>query len=98
MLIKKLSIIIPVYNEEKTVYLILQRIKEIHLINDIEKEIIIVNDNSSDNTEITIQNFIASNPYMDITYLKSDTNKGKGASIHVGIEKATGEYLIIQDA
>lgn len=97
-MIRKLSIIIPAYNEEKTIHLILDRVKEVKLINNIEKEIIIVNDCSSDDTEKAIENYIAANPSLNIQYFKHKINQGKGAALHTGISKASGEYLIIQDA
>lgn len=95
---EKLSIVIPAYNEATTIHFILNKIKEVNLINSIEKEIIIVNDCSSDNTEKTIQNYIKENVDLNIKYLKHNLNKGKGAALHTGIQNATGEYLIIQDA
>lgn len=95
---KKLSIIIPAYNECGTIHLILDKVMAVNLINDIKKEIIIVNDCSSDDTEGAIENYITSHPSSIIHYFKHEINKGKGAAIHTGISKATGEYLIIQDA
>ncbi len=71
---------------------------KINLINNIEKEIIIVNDCSSDDTEKAIENYISANFSLNIQYFKHEVNKGKGAALHTGISKATGEYLIIQDA
>jgi glycosyltransferase involved in cell wall biosynthesis len=68
------------------------------LVNNIEKEVIIVNDCSKDNTEEAIQNYMAQNPELNIQYFKHEINKGKGAALHTGISKATGEYVIIQDA
>ncbi len=94
----KLSIIIPAYNEGPTIHLILERLAEVTLINNIQKEVIIVNDCSKDNTEEAIMDFVARNPGLNIQYFRHEKNKGKGAAIHTGIEKATGEYLIIQDA
>ncbi|MCX6325271.1 MAG: glycosyltransferase family 2 protein [Bacteroidia bacterium] len=94
----KLSIIIPVFNEGKTIHRVLDKVKEVNLINNITKEIIIVNDCSSDDTEMAIENYISTNPSLNIQYLKHEINKGKGAALHTGISKATGEYLIIQDA
>jgi glycosyltransferase involved in cell wall biosynthesis len=99
--IKRLSIIIPAYNEEKTIALILHRINEVKLIRNIEKEVIIVNDCSTDNTEQIIQNYISNNTPITINYFKyfkHDKNQGKGAAIHTGIAEATGEYLLVQDA
>jgi glycosyltransferase involved in cell wall biosynthesis len=78
--------------------MILDKVKAVSLINNIEKEIIIINDCSSDDTEFKIENYIINNPALNIQYLKHETNKGKGAALHTGIGKATGQYLIIQDA
>jgi glycosyltransferase involved in cell wall biosynthesis len=97
-IVKKLSIIIPAYNEGNTIHLILDKIKKVQLLNDIEKEIIIVNDCSTDHTEEAIQNYIDINKNVNIQYFKHDFNKGKGAALHTGIEKATGEFTVIQDA
>jgi glycosyltransferase involved in cell wall biosynthesis len=97
-MIKKLSIIIPAYNESRTIHFILDKVKAVNLIGDIKKEIIVVNDCSSDDTEKAIENYIAVNPSLIIHYLKHDINMGKGAALHTGISKASGEYLIIQDA
>lgn len=94
----KLSIVIPAYNEGRTIHLILDKIKTVKLINDLEKEIIIVNDCSKDNTEEAIENYIKQNPDLSIVYFKHPVNKGKGAALHTGIKKASGEFLIIQDA
>jgi glycosyltransferase involved in cell wall biosynthesis len=98
MAIKKLSIIIPVYNEEKTVSQILNKVKNASLIQGIEKEIIVVNDCSTDNTLFEIKKFCESEPEMNIRFSSHEKNQGKGASLHTGIALATGEYLIIQDA
>lgn len=95
---KKLSIIIPAYNESKTIHLILNKIQSVNLLNNIEKEIIIINDCSNDDTEEVILNYIKINPDLTINYFKHEINKGKGAALHTGIQNATGEYLVIQDA
>ncbi|SFW89934.1 glycosyltransferase family 2 protein [Chitinophaga sancti] len=96
--LKTLSIIIPAYNEENTITQILDKIRAVLLIHDIEKEIIIVNDCSKDNTEQVILEYINTYKENRIKYLAFPANKGKGAAIHAGILQATGEYLIIQDA
>ena len=98
MKVTRLSIIIPVFNEEATIALILDKIKEVVIVNDIEKEIIIVNDCSTDNTDREIEKFIGYNPSLNIHYFKQEKNKGKGAALRTGISLAKGEYLIIQDA
>jgi glycosyltransferase involved in cell wall biosynthesis len=95
---KKLSIIIPAYNEGKTIHLILDKVKNVSLIDGLQKEVIIVNDFSKDNTEDAINKYIQLNPELNIIYLKHEINKGKGAALHTGIKNATGDYLIIQDA
>ena len=96
--IKKLSIVIPAYNEGPTIHHILDKVKAVRLVNDIEKEIIIVNDCSKDDTEESILRYQSANPDLNIQYFKHEVNKGKGAALHTGISKATGEFLIIQDA
>ena len=95
---KKLSIVIPAYNEGKTIHHILDRILEVKLLNDLEKEIIIVNDCSKDNTEEAILNYANQHPESGIVYYKHKKNQGKGAALHTGIAKATGDYIVIQDA
>jgi glycosyltransferase involved in cell wall biosynthesis len=97
-MVKKLSIVIPAYNEERTIHLILDRVKAVALVDSIEKEIIITNDCSSDDTEGAILSYIKTNPNLNIMYLKHEKNRGKGAALHTGIQHATGDYVIIQDA
>jgi glycosyltransferase involved in cell wall biosynthesis len=96
--ITKLSIIVPAYNEAATIHLILDRLRAVKLLNSIRKEIILVNDCSSDRTEEVLRKYMEDNPDQDIQYFKHEVNKGKGAAIHTGISKASGEYLVIQDA
>ena len=93
-----LSILIPAYNEEKTLHLILDKVAAVKLINDIDKEIIIVNDCSSDDTEGAIKRYMEAHPELSISYYAHEVNKGKGAALHTGIQKAKGDFLIIQDA
>jgi glycosyltransferase involved in cell wall biosynthesis len=94
----KLSIIIPAYNEERTIHLILDRVKAVQLTGGMTKEVIITNDCSSDDTEGAILSYIKMNPDLDMRYFKHDINQGKGAALHTGIKHATGNYVIIQDA
>jgi glycosyltransferase involved in cell wall biosynthesis len=98
MTFKKLSIIIPAYNEGKTIHHILNKVKSVTLIDNFVKELILVNDCSTDNTEEVIKEYIELNSDLNIVYFKHEINKGKGAAIHTGIQKASGDYIIIQDA
>lgn len=93
-----LSIVIPAYNEGMTIHRILNKVKDVQLIKNIHKEVIIVNDCSKDNTEEAILMYKNSNPDLPITYYKHEVNQGKGAALRTGIEKATGDFVIIQDA
>lgn len=97
-MIRKLSIVIPAYNEGATIHRILDKIQSVKLLNDIEKEVVIVNDCSKDNTEEAILNYQKQNPSIGILYRKHEVNKGKGAALHTGIKEATGEVIVIQDA
>lgn len=98
MVIKKLSIIIPAFNEEKTIVQVLEKVSELELLNNIEKEIIIVNDCSTDSTFQVIENFITNNKHKEISSFHHLRNKGKGVAIHTGIANVTGDYVLIQDA
>jgi len=97
-MIQKLSIVIPAYNEARTIHLILDKVKSVNLIEGINKEIIIVNDCSKDDTKEAIQTYMSQNTSLNIQYYEHEVNKGKGAALHTGIKNATGEYIIIQDA
>lgn len=94
----KLSIVIPAYNEGKTIHLILDKVKAVQLNQDISKEIILVNDCSKDDTEQAINQYQRNNPDVNIQYHKHEVNMGKGAALHTGIRLATGDFVIIQDA
>ena len=95
---KTLSIVIPAYNEGRTIHFILDKVKAVKLIGGLEKEVIIVNDCSKDDTEEAIKRYQAANPEMPIQYFKHEVNQGKGAALHTGIRIATGDMVIIQDA
>ncbi|NDC40141.1 MAG: glycosyltransferase family 2 protein [Chitinophagia bacterium] len=93
-----LSIVIPAYNEGRTIHRILNRVKDVNLIAGIQKEIIIVNDCSKDDTEESILKYKTEHPELQITYYKHEVNMGKGAALRTGIKQATGDFVIIQDA
>ena len=93
-----LSIVIPVYNEARTIHQILDLLRELKLVNGIGKEIILVNDCSTDASGDTIRAYAARYPELQLHLLEHSVNQGKGAALHTGIREATGDYVIIQDA
>jgi glycosyltransferase involved in cell wall biosynthesis len=93
-----LSVVIPAYNEARTIHLILDKIKAVNLMNNLKIEIIIVNDCSTDTTIDAIKNYQRENSDFPISLYNQERNMGKGAALHRGIKEATGDYVIIQDA
>jgi glycosyltransferase involved in cell wall biosynthesis len=93
-----LSIVIPAYNEAATIHFILDKIKQVTLVNEMQKEVIIVDDCSKDGTTEAIKNYQNINPDFPIKLFTHEVNQGKGAALHTGIKVATGDYVIIQDA
>jgi dolichol-phosphate mannosyltransferase len=88
----KLSIIIPVYNEEKTIKEIVSKVKKVKLPVDINREIIVVDDFSGDRSYKILKNIDG------ICLIRHKKNLGKGAAIRSGVEKSIGDIIIIQDA
>lgn len=94
---KKLSVVIPVYNEERTIKQLLQKVAEVNLLEGLEKELILVDDCSKDNSIASIEEFKVENK-VELQLLKHTVNSGKGAALHTGIAAATGDLIVIQDA
>jgi len=94
----KLSVIIPAFNEQATIYNILERVSTVELIQNIDKELVVVNDCSKDDTEAELLRFQRENPGIAINYQKHQVNRGKGAALRTGIQSATGDFIIVQDA
>lgn len=94
----KLSVVIPVYNEERTIHLILDAIAQVQLPAALELEILLVNDCSKDQTEAKLREYMSAHPERNYRYFKHEINKGKGAALHTGIHEATGDLILIQDA
>lgn len=93
----KLSIIIPVYNEEQLVLQVIDKLFTIQFPDKVtDFEITVVDDCSTDNTNNAIQSFI--NGRSKIKLVQHDKNRGKGAAVRTGIEKSDGEIIVIQDA
>lgn len=90
----KLSIIIPVYNEEKFIAELYSRVLQVELHTGISKEVIIIDDGSDDGTKNIIKGFDDENTII----IDKERNSGKGACIRLGLEKASGDIILIQDA
>lgn len=95
---KTLTIVIPAYNEAKTIGQLLDKVRAAALLNGIRKEIIVVDDCSEDNTVEIVSEYMRCHQDTNIIFRQHQTNQGKGAALHTGIEQATGDYLIVQDA
>ncbi|MDX2304263.1 MAG: glycosyltransferase family 2 protein [Microscillaceae bacterium] len=95
---RTLSILIPVYNEEATIWQILGKIIQSPFPEGLEKEIILIDDASKDQSADLIRRFIAENLELNISCILHSRNQGKGVCIRDGIQQAKGEIILIQDA
>ncbi|WP_133271268.1 glycosyltransferase family 2 protein [Hymenobacter radiodurans] len=93
-----LTILIPVYNEDRTITQVLDQLREVELAGNIQKEIILIDDCSTDSSVSLITTYAVRHPALGLRLLQHSTNQGKGAALHTGIRAATGDYIIIQDA
>ena len=93
-----LSIIIPVYNEEKTIIPLIETIFSVTLLKQFNFEILIINDFSTDNTADVIRQFLQVTTHKNIQFFEHSINQGKGAALHTGFAHARGQWTIIQDA
>ena len=94
---EKLSVIIPVFNEERTIKSILRALTSL-VIEGIDLDVLVVNDGSTDRTRAEVDEFVENNPTTSVRLLNQLKNMGKGAAIRRGIGEARGDYLVVQDA
>src|SRR4051794_17356468 len=92
----QLSIVVPVYNEAKTVAQLIEKVRETDVGHGLTKEIIIVNDGSSDGTREALRPYESGVPGVQVHH--SPVNLGKGASLRIGFQHARGDIVTIQDA
>jgi glycosyltransferase involved in cell wall biosynthesis len=92
-----LSIVIPAYNEENTILLLLDSVLSVHM-GYIAKELIVVNDGSTDKTREILEEYAGKHKTENIKIFNQNRNQGKGTALHKGIAMATGDFVIIQDA
>lgn len=95
---KTLSVIIPVFNEQDTIYSVLNALQSTELLSGIKVECVVVDDHSDDDSVDMVKKYKLTNPNYKVTLVCHEHNQGKGAAIHTGISQATGDYIIIQDA
>lgn len=95
---RTLSIVIPAYNEARTIHQILDKVRTVPLPGALAREVLVVNDCSTDGTREALENYQTTYPDFPMRYLEHERNLGKGAALHTGIRQAGGDFIIIQDA
>jgi glycosyltransferase involved in cell wall biosynthesis len=96
--ISSITVIVPAYNEARTIAVILDRILEVELLHQLRLEVVVVNDASTDETAQVVRAYVSEKKAANITFVEHEVNKGKGAAIRSGIKHATGDYIVVQDA
>lgn len=93
-----LTVIIPAYNEERTIHAILNKVAAVNDREPFSMELIVVDDCSTDKTGEKVQELMSQWPNLSFRFVRHEVNKGKGAAIHTGIAAANGQYILVQDA
>ncbi|KUG06092.1 glycosyl transferase [Solirubrum puertoriconensis] len=93
-----LSVVIPLYNEARTIVRVLEAVQEAPLPTGIGREVVVVDDGSADGSADVVAAYAASNPALGVRLLRHAHNQGKGAALHTGIAAASGDYIVVQDA
>lgn len=98
MVYHTLSVLIPAYNEQATIYELLEKVSSVSLINGMGMELVVVNDCSKDSTLVEVERFRKNYEKVNMKVISHDVNQGKGAATRTAIEAATGDICIVQDA
>jgi glycosyltransferase involved in cell wall biosynthesis len=93
-----LSILIPVFNEERTVRKLLDRVRSVQFISGVKTQLVVVNDCSKDGTEAEVRAGMKAPPPVDRIYRQHEKNQGKGAALHTALAAFTGDFAVVQDA
>lgn len=95
---KRLSVLIPAYNEEKTIGILMDKVATVKFHGGMELEMVVVDDCSTDTTAEEIKAFADRHPDIKLVHKKHEKNGGKGRAIRTAIENATGDIMVVQDA
>ncbi len=94
----KLSILIPCYNEDRTIIRLLDKVVDVVLLGNTQKEIIVVDDASTDQTYTLLHAYLAANSQLPLQIYRQQKNTGKGNCLKIAAAKATGNIMVVQDA